>query len=137
MSHPNIKTPQPSQPSRRHNSTNMDPIRKAIEDVELCEDSTSLSHREVAKRRGCDRTTLSQRHQMKTRPNAAAALARSPLARPTTRARTRGIYQKIHKKRFATDARDGTEFREFDRESRDFPGLGFALPSPSQGRDHT
>jgi len=48
----------------------VDPIQKAIENLELRGEGATFSHREVAKRWGCDRTTLSRRHQMKTRPNA-------------------------------------------------------------------
>jgi len=47
-----------------------------MEDIESREDGAYLRYREVAKQRRCDRTTLSRRHQTKTRPNADAALAR-------------------------------------------------------------
>jgi transposase-like protein len=44
----------------------MDPIQEAIEAIELCEEDASFSYREVAKRFGVDRSTLSRRHQGKT-----------------------------------------------------------------------
>jgi hypothetical protein len=50
MSHPNIKTIQSSEPSTRHNSTIMNPIQKAIEDIKSREDGASFSYREVAKK---------------------------------------------------------------------------------------
>jgi len=51
----------------------MDLIQKAIEENESREDGATFCYREVAKRWGCNRTTLSRRHQMKTRSNAERA----------------------------------------------------------------
>lgn len=45
----------------RHNSTNIDPIQKAIEDMELCEEGASFSYRKVAKRFGISYRTLARR----------------------------------------------------------------------------
>jgi hypothetical protein len=44
--------------STRHNSTTMDPIQKAIEDIKAREDGASFSYCEVAKRWSCNQTTL-------------------------------------------------------------------------------
>jgi hypothetical protein len=63
--------------------------------------------------------------------------ARSLGSQPTTRGGARNIHQKMHKKRVAVDAREGTKLRWFDRETGSFPDLGFPLPSSSQGRDYT
>ena len=52
----------------RHNSTNMDPIQKAIEDIESRDRDTSFSYREVAKRYGISHRTLARRHQGQTQP---------------------------------------------------------------------
>jgi transposase-like protein len=43
----------------------MDLIQEAIEDIESREPGAKFSYREVAKRFGVDRTTLSRRHQGK------------------------------------------------------------------------
>jgi transposase len=48
----------------------MDPIQEAIEVIESHELGDEISYREVAKRVGVDRSTLSRRHQRKTRSNA-------------------------------------------------------------------
>jgi transposase-like protein len=48
----------------------MNPIQKAIEDVESHEDGADVSYREVARKFGVDRTTLSRRHRGKQRLNA-------------------------------------------------------------------
>jgi phage protein D len=48
----------------------MSPIEKAMEDLESREEGASSSYREVAKKYGVDRTTLSRRHQRITRSNA-------------------------------------------------------------------
>ncbi|KAF1359818.1 hypothetical protein EJ07DRAFT_40464, partial [Lizonia empirigonia] len=39
----------------------MDPIQKATEDIESRQDDTSFSYRKVAKRWGCNWTTLARR----------------------------------------------------------------------------
>jgi hypothetical protein len=48
--------------SMRHNSTTMYLTEKAIEEIESREEGASFGYREVAKRWGCNRTTLSRRH---------------------------------------------------------------------------
>ncbi|EFQ93377.1 hypothetical protein PTT_09275 [Pyrenophora teres f. teres 0-1] len=53
----------------------MDPIEQAIEAIESRESGASFSYREVAKVFGVDRTTLSRRHQGKTRPRKDAQAA--------------------------------------------------------------
>jgi transcriptional regulator with XRE-family HTH domain len=53
--------------SLRHNFTTMSPIQEAIEYIELREAGDKFSYRQVAKEFGVDRTTLSRRHQGKTR----------------------------------------------------------------------
>jgi hypothetical protein len=45
----NIITLETVPTSMRHSSTTMDPIQKAIEDIELREEGASFSYREVAK----------------------------------------------------------------------------------------
>jgi hypothetical protein len=64
----NIITSETISTSTRPSSTTMDPIQKAIGDIELREEGASFSYREVAKRWGCNRTTLLQRHQGLQRP---------------------------------------------------------------------
>jgi hypothetical protein len=41
----------------------MDPIQKAIEEIESREEGASFSYRQVAKKYGVDRRTLARRHQ--------------------------------------------------------------------------
>jgi hypothetical protein len=75
MSHPtNTPTPYKS----RHNSTTMDPIEKAIEDIESRGKGASFSYREVAKRYNIDRTTLARRHRGQTRPYGLRRLSLHP-----------------------------------------------------------
>jgi AraC-like DNA-binding protein len=50
----------------RHNSTTMDLIQEAIEDIKSREDGASFSYREVAKRFGVSRSTLARRHKDQT-----------------------------------------------------------------------
>ncbi|CAE7020067.1 HTH Tnp Tc5 domain containing protein [Pyrenophora teres f. teres] len=50
----------------------MDPIEQAIKAIELRESGASFSYRAVAKMFRVDRTTLSRRHQGKTRPRVPA-----------------------------------------------------------------
>ena len=51
----------------------MSPIDEAIEAIELRKEGASFSYREVAKKFGVDRTTLSRRHKGKTRSYAGMA----------------------------------------------------------------
>jgi hypothetical protein len=53
----------------------MDPIQKAIEDIESCEDGAHFSYREVAKRFGVDRSTLARRHKGQCQPHKLAHLS--------------------------------------------------------------
>jgi hypothetical protein len=64
----NIITSETVPSSMRHSSTTMDPIQKAIEDIESREEGASFTYHEVGKGLGCNRTTLSQRHQGLQRP---------------------------------------------------------------------
>jgi hypothetical protein len=48
----------------------MNPIQKAIEDIESREDGADISCREVARKFGVNRTPLSRRHRGKQRLNA-------------------------------------------------------------------
>jgi transposase-like protein len=45
----------------------MDPIQEAIKEIESREPGDKFSYREVARKYGVDRTTLSRRHQGKSR----------------------------------------------------------------------
>jgi transposase-like protein len=60
----------------------MTPIDAAIEAIESCKPSASFSYREVAKRFGVDRTTLSQRHKGKTQSHATASEQQQVLSPP-------------------------------------------------------
>jgi transposase-like protein len=51
----------------------MTPIEAAIKAIESCEPSASFLYREVAKRFGVDRNTLSRRHKGKTQSHATAS----------------------------------------------------------------
>jgi hypothetical protein len=80
MSHPehhNIEIPTIS---TRHNSTTMDPIQEAIGYFESHKGEEQLSYRQVAKILGVDRTTLSRRHNCRTRSNAEEARQRQLLS---------------------------------------------------------
>jgi hypothetical protein len=56
----------------------MDPIKKAIEEIESREEGAYFSYREVAKRYNISRATLMRRHQGQTRPCRLANLALHP-----------------------------------------------------------
>ncbi|KAI1672200.1 hypothetical protein L13192_03059 [Pyrenophora tritici-repentis] len=56
----------------------MDPIQKAIEDIESREAGASFSYREVAKTWGVNRTTLARRHQGRNQPHTLAHLILHP-----------------------------------------------------------
>ncbi|KAF1937743.1 hypothetical protein EJ02DRAFT_322539, partial [Clathrospora elynae] len=56
----------------------MDPIEKAIEDIESREEGASFSYREVAKKYNISRATLARRHQGQTQPCRLANLALHP-----------------------------------------------------------
>ncbi|KAF7567595.1 hypothetical protein PtrM4_141860 [Pyrenophora tritici-repentis] len=56
----------------------MDPIQKAIEDIESREAGASFSYREVAKAWGVNRTTLARRHQGRNQPHTLAHLILHP-----------------------------------------------------------
>ena len=56
----------------------MDPIQKAIEEIESREEGASFSYRQVAKKYGVDRRTLARRHQGQTQPNKLAHLSLHP-----------------------------------------------------------
>ena len=80
MSHPehhNIEIPTIS---TRHNSTTMDPIQETIGYFESHKGEEQLSYRQVAKILGVDRTTLSRRHNCRTRSNAEEARQRQLLS---------------------------------------------------------
>jgi hypothetical protein len=46
-----------------HNSTNMDPIDEAIEEIESLEPCETFSYAKIAKKYGVVRTTLMRRHK--------------------------------------------------------------------------
>jgi hypothetical protein len=56
----------------------MDPIQKAIEDIDSREEGASFSYREVAKKYNISRATLARRHQGRTRPHSVAHNALHP-----------------------------------------------------------
>ena len=62
----------------RHNSTNMDPIQEAIEEIELRELGASFSYSQIAKKYGVVRSTLTRRHQGQTQPSNLAHLCLHP-----------------------------------------------------------
>jgi hypothetical protein len=56
----------------------MDPIEKAIEEIESREEGASFSYREVAKKYNICRATLARRHKGQTRPRSLAHVALHP-----------------------------------------------------------
>jgi hypothetical protein len=56
----------------------MDPVQKAIKEIESREEGASFSYREVAKKYGVDRRTLARRHQGQTQPRPIAHLSLHP-----------------------------------------------------------
>ncbi|KAF1359819.1 hypothetical protein EJ07DRAFT_119155 [Lizonia empirigonia] len=58
----------------------MTPIEEAMEGIKSREAGTCSTYREVAKKYGVNRTTLSRRHQQKTRSNAEEARQRQLLS---------------------------------------------------------
>ena len=59
---------QKHQYSRRDSSTNMDPINMAIPEIESLKPGEEFPYTEIAAKYVVVRTTLSRRHQGKTRP---------------------------------------------------------------------
>jgi hypothetical protein len=61
-----------------HNSTTMDPIQEAIEEIESREPGAYFLYSQVAKRYNVDQRTLARRHQGQTQPRHLAHLSLHP-----------------------------------------------------------